>query len=207
MEHSEEILNVNWLEISSPSWTRSVFSHDQAIKWTKAKVFLCADSVQCLGQMNDSKEAIARWKDSRCILLTKMQWESMEMQLNSSDIFSQNCRHKRSKNIWRERTLNPKSSRTGSSSCQCSMTLIGQKKELYLACRNGQRIRDEILAKTLDISRSSVGREVVWEIFLFSKRRLGFHSQQNGTAIPRNRSPCVQNHHCSESRNQKEKEG
>ena len=38
MEHSEEILNVKWLEYSSPSWTRSVFSHDQTISWPKAKV-------------------------------------------------------------------------------------------------------------------------------------------------------------------------
>ena len=38
MEHSEEILNVKWLEYSSPLWTRSVFSHDQTISWPKAKV-------------------------------------------------------------------------------------------------------------------------------------------------------------------------
>ena len=62
MEHSEEILDVNWLEGSCPSWTRSMLSHDQAIKWAKAKVCVYAYSVLFLGQMNDSKEAIARWE-------------------------------------------------------------------------------------------------------------------------------------------------
>ena len=28
MEHAEEILNVKWLEYSSPSWTRPVLSHE-----------------------------------------------------------------------------------------------------------------------------------------------------------------------------------
>ena len=37
LEHSEEILNVKPVESSSPSWTRSEMSHDQAIKWTKSK--------------------------------------------------------------------------------------------------------------------------------------------------------------------------
>ena len=41
---------------------------------------------------------------------------------------------KRSKKTWRERTFNPKSSRTGSSSCQCSMTLIRQKERMMRIC-------------------------------------------------------------------------
>ena len=80
MELSEEILNVKWLESSSPSWTRSVLSHDQALKWAKAKVFVYSDSVLCLGMMHESKDGP---------LPTKKQWESMEKQLNSSGIFSQ----------------------------------------------------------------------------------------------------------------------
>ena len=45
MEHSEEILHVKCLEYSSPSWARAVLSHDQTIKWAKAEVCVCADSV------------------------------------------------------------------------------------------------------------------------------------------------------------------
>ena len=33
-EHSEEILNVNTIHSTSPSWTRSVLSHDQVVQWT-----------------------------------------------------------------------------------------------------------------------------------------------------------------------------
>ena len=62
LDHSDKIQNVKWLDSSSPSWTRSVLSHDQAIKWTKAKVLVFADSVLCPGQMNESKEAKARWE-------------------------------------------------------------------------------------------------------------------------------------------------
>ena len=62
MEHSEEILDVKCLEYSSPSWARSVLSHDQAIKWAKAKVCVYADSVLCVGQMKDSPKPMERWR-------------------------------------------------------------------------------------------------------------------------------------------------
>ena len=62
LEHSEETLNVNTIESASPSWTRSVLSHDQVIQWTKAEVRVYSDSVLCLVKMNDSKDAITRWE-------------------------------------------------------------------------------------------------------------------------------------------------
>ena len=62
LEHSEEILDVKPLESSPPSWMRSVLSHDQAIKWTKAKVRVYSASVLCVGQMSEIKEAITRWE-------------------------------------------------------------------------------------------------------------------------------------------------
>ena len=61
-EHSEEILNVECLEYSSPSWTRSILAKDQAVKWAKAKVFVHADSVFCVGQVKDISVATERWK-------------------------------------------------------------------------------------------------------------------------------------------------
>ena len=47
-EHQEEILNVEQLKFSSPSWTKSGLSHDQPIKWAEAKVCVYADSVLCV---------------------------------------------------------------------------------------------------------------------------------------------------------------
>ena len=55
LEHSEEILDVHTIESTSPSWTRSVLSHDEVIQWTKAKVRVCSDSVQCLERLMKAK--------------------------------------------------------------------------------------------------------------------------------------------------------
>ena len=133
-EHAEEILNVSGLENSSPSWTRSTLVNDQAIKWAKAKACVHADSVLSVGRMEQCQEqqkgdGKAKLKISRCIHHLKMLWESMEKQLNSSGIFSRDFRQclffKRSRKSWR-RTSNQRTSRTGSSSCQCSMTFCGK---------------------------------------------------------------------------------
>ena len=62
VEHSEEILKVKFLESSSLPWTRSVLSHVQAIKWANAIVRVYSDSVQCVGQMNESKVANSKRK-------------------------------------------------------------------------------------------------------------------------------------------------
>ena len=106
----------------------------------------------------------------------------MEKQLNSNGIFSQDFRH------WLQtrRVQGPDHLHVN-----VQWHWLVKKKErwkLYLECRKGQGLRDDILARTLDVSRSWIGRAVVWKIFLLSKRRMGLHSQQNGTAIQRNRS-------------------
>ena len=94
-------------------------------------------------------------------------------------------------------------SQTGSSSCQCSTTSIGQRKRwnLYFEFRS-QGIRAEILAGTLDVSRSWRRKEVVWN----SSRKMGFHSQSHGGTIQRYRSSCIQEYSCFESWNSEEDE-
>ena len=50
-------------ENSSPSWTRSILVNDQAIKWAKAKACVHADSVPCVGRMEQCPGvAHRRWK-------------------------------------------------------------------------------------------------------------------------------------------------
>ena len=61
LEHPEENLNVSTIDNASPSWTRSVLSHDQVIQRTRAEVRVYTDSVLCLGKMNESNDAITRW--------------------------------------------------------------------------------------------------------------------------------------------------
>ena len=88
LEHSEEILNVNTIHSTSPSWTRSVLSHDQVIQWTKAEVLVHFDSVLCLGKMNDSKCAIERCESqasefkifASCQKLTGIEGEAIEFE-------------------------------------------------------------------------------------------------------------------------------
>ena len=45
-----------------------------------------------------------------------------------------------------------------------------QDEELYFECRKSQELRDEMLARTLDILGSRVGRDVVWKFFSRSKK-------------------------------------
>ena len=134
MEHSEDILNVKWLESSSPSWTESVLSHDQAIKRAKAKVFVYADSVLSLGQMNDSKDAIARWEGQGEGLKMYLSYqeavgidgEAIEFGWDISQGFSSLAIY----SPRDQKRFGEKEHRTGSSSCQCSMTLFGQKERM-----------------------------------------------------------------------------
>ena len=60
-----------------------------------------------------------------------------------------------------ETTSSQKTSRTGSSSCQCSMTLFGKEWwELYFECRRSQESCPEYLIRTLDVS--GPGSEEKW---------------------------------------------
>ena len=76
LEHSEEILNVNTIKSASPHGKRSVLSLDQVVQWTRAKVRVYLDSVLCLVNVNDSKDAITRWEgqvEEFCFLLQILQ--------------------------------------------------------------------------------------------------------------------------------------
>ena len=78
-------------------------------------------------QLQDGK---VKCKNSKCPFLVENCWESMEKQLNSTGIFSQDSRHCR---FFRKSQMicknGRKNSQIGSSSCQCSTTLTGQRKE------------------------------------------------------------------------------
>ena len=64
------------------------------------------------------RDGKVKWKNSRFIFLTNFE-ESMEKQLNSSEIFSKDFRQ----------SSNLKSSQTSPSSSPCSTTLIGQRND------------------------------------------------------------------------------
>ena len=79
----------------------------------------------------DTPEATERWEGQVEGLRLYSQWVSMEKQLNSSGQNSYYFHHclffKKSSKTWRNGRSSQRSSRTGSSSCQCSMTLSGTR--------------------------------------------------------------------------------
>ena len=98
---------------------------------------------------------------SKCPLLTKNCWESMENQLSSSGIFSRNLHHCRffrgSRMICRNGTLNLKILESELSSCQCSTTSNGQEKETQrMVCQILKKSRRTRRDSRMDIGRSSV---------------------------------------------------
>ena len=109
------------------------------------------------------KDGKAQLEISGCIRLIEMQRESTEKRLKVSQDSHQNLFFARSSTTCRKRTSSQRTPRTGSSSCQGSLTLYG-KWMVRIAFRmpKNQELRDEILARTLDVSGSRVGRKMVW---------------------------------------------
>ena len=64
----------------------------------------------------------------------------------------------------------------------------------------------KILARTPDVSRSWIGREVVRKIFLLIRWRWDFTDNKNETGMERNRFSCVQKYQCYESWHTEEEE-
>ena len=160
LEHSEEILNVNTIENTSTSWTRSVLYHDQVIQWTNAKVRVYSDSVQCVGQMNESKEAITRWEGQ------VEESRGQENQLNSSGILSLGFStlqifFRKSRMMCEKETLKLKNSRDRIIFMSMFNGIDWTKKRNDVICIRFGGIREEILARTLDIPPLGRRNEVV----------------------------------------------
>ena len=143
---------------------RSVLANDQANKWVKAKVCVYAE-------MRHTPEAIKngkiKWKESSYIRLTKMQWVSMEKQLNSSGKCSQDFHHglllEKSKKIWRRGESSQKSSQTGSYSWECSMTLYGMQMMRVVFQMPEKPIIMQMLGWALDTLGSKLRRKLIWK--------------------------------------------
>ena len=63
IEGNSEIKNVFLADVASSLWENPVLLKEQAIKWTKARVYVCSDSVLCLGKMRGPEDAVRRWND------------------------------------------------------------------------------------------------------------------------------------------------
>ena len=90
LEHEAEMLNVSPNDWTAPSWTRYTLTHDQVMKWTKAKVHVYSDSVLCLGRMQEQKrtnDGMINSKSFDSPLLAENYLALMEHRLSSSGIF------------------------------------------------------------------------------------------------------------------------
>ena len=63
IERNSEIKNVFPADVVSSLWEKHVLLKAQAIKWTKARVYVYSDSVLCLGKQHGPEDAIRRWSD------------------------------------------------------------------------------------------------------------------------------------------------
>ena len=116
-----KVLNVRGLECSSPSWTTSTLVNDQAIKWAKAKACVHADSVLCVGRMEQGPGAQERrWKGqvedlrmySSCQDAVGIEGEAVEFERTNFQDFRHCQFFKKSRKTQRRRTSNQRTSRT-----------------------------------------------------------------------------------------------
>ena len=136
-------------EVMKKTWRRSTFSHDQVIKWTKAKVRIYSDSVLCVGEMSFHKEAITRWEGqveefqmcAVCEELLGIDGEIIRMEpLPRIQVIADSSRDPRF--FYKSRTLSLRNSQIGSSSCQSLTILIEKEKEtMKFAFRNQKKSR------------------------------------------------------------------
>ena len=209
-EHSEEILNVKCLEYSSPSWARSGSANDQALDWAKAKVCVYADSVFCVGQMKDTPDAIERWKGQVEGLRLYSSYQdavgidegAIDFECTNFQGFSSLSILEKSKKTWRHGESSQRSSQTGSSLCQCSMTLYGTRMmRIVLRMPKKSRItqRGSFLAGHWTFL--GPGSEEKWygSSNHAQKGQWTCTADKNGTAIQKDWSSCVQRCQCLES--------
>ena len=161
-DHCEEILVVNTIANTNPSWTRSLLSHDQVIMRTKAKVLVYSNSVLCLGKMLDHSEANQRWQghvaDFQLFCsyaeLLRTDREPIEFEWHIlPGLASLQILQKIHRDL-QGRSLEPEEFGDVSSSFLCSWKLFGQRREMkkiVFKFRQVQDVREKILARTLDI--------------------------------------------------------
>ena len=210
LEHSEENLNSNSIDNASPSWTRSVLSHDQVIQWEKAKVLVYSDSSLCLGKMYENKDAIKRWwgqveefnMSPSYKELLGIDGEVIEFEWDIFLGFSTLQIFQKPRWFEREEHRTGKIHRLDHLHVKVQRHRLDKEKKwwnLYFEFRKSRGLREEILARTLDVSGSWTGKEVVWNSSSHTRGKLGFHNQSDGGTIQRHRSSSIQEYQCFES--------
>ena len=180
------------LEYSSPSWTRSTWANDQAVKWAKAKVCVYADSVLCVGQVKDISGATERWKG---------QVEDLKKWKNSPG-FSSLSLLREIQNDLEPKNIKPEDFKDWT----IFMTMFDDNawtKNDENCISNADEVRNYAM-KFLPGHWTFLGQ---WYGDSHDqKRTVELHRQQDGTPIQRDWSSCLQQYQCFESWNLEAKE-
>ena len=137
------------------------------IKWTKQKVRVYSDSVLCLGKMHDNRDAIIRWEGeveefkmtASYKELLVIDGETIELEWNLLPGFSSLQLLQKIQNYLRERNIEPEKFTDRIVFMSMFNDIDWTRKgndgmNLHFEFRKSQGIREEILAKTLDVPRS-----------------------------------------------------
>ena len=138
---NSKIKTVFSADAASPLWEKSTLLNDQALKWTKAIVYVCSDSGLCLGKTCGPEDAIKRWEEQVSTL--KLYHTSRELQgLDGEPIDFEWTRfpgatamdflHKIQEDLEGKHITPKQISVIESSSCPCSTTLIWTRKEMKI---------------------------------------------------------------------------
>ena len=199
LEHSEEIVKVNTIDSASPSWKRSVLSHDQVIQWTKARVPVRSDSVLCLGKMNESKDAITRWEGQvegfKNVSLENC-WRSSWIEWNIFPGFTSLQILQKIQGDLREQNIERgKIHRSDHLHVNVQRHRLEKERKwwnLYFEFKKSRSTRRD--------SREDTGHFWVLETkrnsSLHTWRKMRFYSQSNGGTIQRYRSSSIQEYWC-----------
>ena len=78
IERNSEIKNVFPADVAGSLWVKPVLLKEQAIKSTKARVYVYSDSVLCLRKQHGPEDAIRRWIDQVSTLKTRFSFRELK---------------------------------------------------------------------------------------------------------------------------------
>ena len=140
IEGNSEIKNVFPADVASSLQEKPVLLKEQTTKWTNARVFVCSDSVLCLGKMHGPEDAMKRWSDQVSTLkmchtfreLEGLDGEPIDFEWTISQEPQRWTFSMKFRQICKESTSHLKTSVIEESSCQCSTTLFWTKEEMKI---------------------------------------------------------------------------
>ena len=132
-----EITGVHTIAFKELTWMSTSFLCGQAYQYTSAKAYVFSDSVLCAEKMGD--DPVATWKSRIGWFSEKQSLQGYESNRRQADGVPMDNIHRNhnvgppredSKSDERSKSVNLSTSKTGSSSCQCTMTLNVEQEEL-----------------------------------------------------------------------------